>query len=79
MDYFDLLAFNAFVKLHQIGHLPLQEAWFVFKNICTDDADKDVYLAGYCYAERYKLTAEVQEYLTEGCSIREALKELDLL
>lgn len=79
MDYFTLLAFNAFVKLHQIGHLPLQEAWFVFKNICTDDADKDVYLAGYCYAKRYHLLAEVQYYLNIGYPIRDALREYDLL
>ena len=79
MDYFNLLAFNAFVKLHQIGKLPLSEAWYMFNHICVDDAYKDIYLAGYCYAKRYKLVAEVQECLTNGCSIREALREWDLL
>lgn len=79
MDKWNFYAFYAFGKLHKLDNMPILEAWWLYNNICVDDGIKDVYMVGYQYTLKYGLLYEIQEALESGLSIREALKEWDLL
>lgn len=79
MKDFELIAFAAFSKLHDLSAYTPEESVEYFHEVCRDYADMDIYIQGWKDALEHGLLREVKDAITFGFPIREALKEWDLL